>query len=62
MDVKRGTGFMWLEPEFLVRRALEDFDKGRAYSIPGAQYRTITTLTRLIPNRALQAYQSIGRR
>ena len=62
MDVKRGTGFMWLEPDFLVRRALEDFDKGRAYSIPGAQYRTITTLTRLIPNRALQAYQSIGRR
>jgi hypothetical protein len=53
---------MWLEPEFLVRRALEDFDKGRASSIPGAQYRTIATLTRLIPNRALQAYQSIGRR
>ena len=62
MDVRRGTGFMWLEPEFLVRRALEDFDKGRACSIPGAQYRTITALTRLIPNRALQAYQSIGRR
>jgi short-subunit dehydrogenase len=62
MDVRRGTGFLWLEPEFLVRRALADFEKGRAYSIPGAQYRTITTLTRLIPNRALQAYQSIGRR
>ncbi len=62
MDVTRGTGFMWLEPEFLVRRALADFDKGRAYSIPGAQYRTITALTRLVPNRALQAYQSIGRR
>jgi uncharacterized protein len=62
MDVTRGTGFMWLEPEFLVRRALADFDKGRAYSIPGAQYRTIAALTRLIPNRALQAYQSIGRR
>jgi short-subunit dehydrogenase len=62
MDVRRGTGFMWLEPDFLVRKALEDFEKGRAYSIPGAQYRTIATLTRLIPNRALQAYQSIGRR
>lgn len=62
MDVTRGTGFMWLEPEFLVRRALADFDKGRAYSVPGAQYRSIVALTRLIPNRALQAYQSIGRR
>jgi short-subunit dehydrogenase len=62
MDVTRGTGFMWLEPDFLVRKALEDFDKGRAYSIPGAQYKTIIALTRLIPNRALQAAQSIGRR
>ncbi len=62
MDVERGTGFMWLDVDFLVERALADFDRGRTYSIPGAQYRTIAALTRLIPARALQAYQSIGRR
>jgi short-subunit dehydrogenase len=62
MDVTRGSGFLWLDAGFLVRRALEDFDKGRVYSVPGVQYRTIVGLSRLVPNRVLQAYQSIGRR
>ncbi len=62
MQVKRGDGFMWLEPDFLVRKALEDFAKGRAYSIPGAQYKTIIALTKAIPNRALRLTQSMGRR
>jgi short-subunit dehydrogenase len=62
MQVKRGDGFMWLEPEFLVRKSLEDFEKGRAYSIPGAQYKTIIALTKAIPNRALRLTQSMGRR
>ena len=62
MKVTRGDGFMWLEPDFLVRKALEDYEKGRAYSIPGAQYKTIIALTKAIPNRALRLTQSIGRR
>ncbi|CAM3536636.1 SDR family NAD(P)-dependent oxidoreductase [Nocardioides zeicaulis] len=62
MQVRRGDGFMWLEPEFLVRRSLEDFEKGRAYSIPGAQYKTIIALTRAIPNRVLRLTQGMGRR
>ena len=62
MEVTRGTGFMWLEADFLVTKALSDFDKGRSLSIPGAQYRTIVGLTRLIPNKALQTLQSIGRK
>jgi short-subunit dehydrogenase len=62
MQVRRGDGFMWLEPDFLVRKALEDFARGRAYSIPGAQYKTIIALTKAIPNRALRLTQSMGRR
>lgn len=62
MQVKRGDGFMWLEPDFLVRKSLEDFEKGRAYSIPGAQYKTIIALTKAIPNRALRLTQNMGRR
>jgi uncharacterized protein len=62
MGVRRGTSFLWMEPEPLVRRALADFDKGRPFSIPGAQYKAIVALTRLIPSRALQGYQSMGRR
>jgi short-subunit dehydrogenase len=62
MQVKRGEGFMWLEADFLVRTSLEDFDKGRAYSIPGAQYKAVRLLTRAIPNRALRLTQNMGRR
>ncbi len=64
MDVGRDSapGFMWLDPDFLVTRALQDFDRGRSFSVPGAQYKAVVALTRLVPNRALQAYQSMGRR
>jgi len=62
MGVRRGTSFLWLEPEPLVARALADFDRGRTFSIPGAQYRVIVALTKMIPSRALQGYQSIGRK
>ena len=62
MEVKRGTGLMWLDVDFLVAKALDDFDKGHVYSIPGAQYKAIVGLTRVIPSRALQTLQSIGRR
>ena len=37
MGVKRGSGFLWLEADCLVREALADFDNGRAISIPGAR-------------------------
>ena len=53
--------FMWLDADALVRRALADFDRGRVLSVPGAQYRTITALSRAVPNRVLQRLQSLGR-
>lgn len=62
MQVRRGDGFMWLDADFLVRTSLEDFEKGRAYSIPGAQYKTIIALTKAVPNRVLRLTQSMGRR
>ena len=64
MDVSRGSapGFLWLDADVLVERALEDFDKGQAFSIPGAQYKAIAALARLVPQRALQRFQSMGRR
>jgi short-subunit dehydrogenase len=64
MDVDRGSApdFMWLDADKLVATALSDFDKGRTYSIPSAQYKAIATASRLIPNSVLQRFQSIGRR
>ena len=62
MDVARGTGPLWLDADALVARALSDFDKGRVFSIPSPQYKAIVALARLVPSRALQGLQSIGRK
>ena len=45
-----------------MRTALADFDKGKALSIPGRQYKAITTVTRVVPHRLLQRFQSLGRK
>ncbi len=62
MGVQRGNGFLWLEPDFLVREALADFDRGRVFSVPGRQYKAIRVATQVVPTRALQRLQSLGRR
>lgn len=53
--------FLWLEPDALVARALDDFDRGRVFSLPGSQYRVITTAARLVPSGLLQRLQQLGR-
>ena len=64
MDVGRGSApaFMWLDADDLVATALADFEKGRPLSVPGMQYKTITAAARLVPNRVLQRFQSLGRK
>ena len=64
MDVSRGSApdFMWLDADKLVATALKDFEKGKVFSIPSAQYKAITTAARVIPNGVLQRFQSIGRK
>jgi short-subunit dehydrogenase len=62
MGVRRGSGLLWMDAEFLVDKALADFEKGRVFSIPGAQYKTIVGLTRLVPARLSQRLQSLGRK
>lgn len=54
--------FMWLDADELVAQALKDHAKGRVYSVPGAQYKAITTVARIVPNGVLQRFQSLGRK
>ena len=64
MDVGRDSApaFLWLDVDELVATALDDFDKGRVYSVPSVRYKAITAVTRLVPNRLLQRFQSVGRK
>jgi hypothetical protein len=64
MDVDRGSApdFLWLDADRLVAEALADYEKGRTYSIPSLQYKAIATAARVVPNRLLQRFQSMGRK
>ncbi|WP_372729801.1 SDR family NAD(P)-dependent oxidoreductase [Nocardioides sp.] len=64
MEVGRDAApaFLWLDADDLVTEALDDFAQGRTISIPSARYKAITAATRLVPNRVLQRFQSMGRK
>jgi len=64
MGVSRGSApdWMWLDVDDLVREALADYDKGKVFSVPSAQYKVIVAGARAVPTRLLQRFQSLGRR
>jgi short-subunit dehydrogenase len=64
MDVGRDSApsFLWLDADFVVRRALADLDAGRVFSVPSARFRAIVGVARYVPFRMLQRFQSVGRR
>lgn len=64
MEVSRGSApdFMWLDADELVATALKDHAKGKAWSIPGPQYKVISTAARVVPTGLLKRFQSLGRR
>jgi short-subunit dehydrogenase len=64
MAVSQGSApdFMWLDADELVATALADHAKGRAFSVPGAQYKAITAVARAVPTAVLQRFQSLGRK
>lgn len=64
MGVGRGSApdFLWLDVDRLVREGLADYDKGKVLSIPSPQYKAIAALTRAVPSRILQRFQSLGRK
>jgi hypothetical protein len=49
MDTSGIPERMWLDADDVARTALQDLDRGRSLSVPGAQYKVIVAATRLIP-------------
>lgn len=45
----RVPGFMWLEPEAVVAKALHDARSGRVISVTGPQYEVLSTVTQYAP-------------
>jgi uncharacterized protein len=49
MDMSGIPDFMWLEADSVVRDALRDLRRGVTLSVPGAQYKTLVGLGKLVP-------------
>ncbi|MEQ6902693.1 SDR family oxidoreductase [Nocardioides sp. YIM 152588] len=59
---KSAPKVLWLEPDRLVREALEDFDRGRSMSIPSKRYKALVAVTRAVPRSVLVRMQGLGRK
>jgi uncharacterized protein len=49
MDVDHLPDWLWLDAPHVVRAALADFGRGRPVSVPGAQYKALSTVARYAP-------------
>jgi short-subunit dehydrogenase len=50
-----GPRFMWLDAHRLVADCLDDVARGRVVSVPGLQYKAVSTLLRVLPRPLVRA-------
>ena len=62
IDMESLPGPMWLTVDDVVAESLADVAKGKVVSIPGLQYKALTTAGRIIPRGLVRAFtKRIGR-
>jgi short-subunit dehydrogenase len=62
IDMTSLPSFMWLEVDHVIRESLADIARGKVVSIPGLQYKALTTAVRLMPrNLARTTTNRLGR-
>ena len=64
MDVgpDSAPSWLWLDADRLVRSALDDFDKGKAVSVPDVRYKAVVAVSKYVPTGVLSRFQSLGRK
>jgi short-subunit dehydrogenase len=62
LDMSRLPGLLWLDADDVVATALRDHRRGRAVSVPGAQYKTLAALTKIAPRGAVRRVGAAFRR
>ena len=61
IDMSFLPDWMWLDSPQLVAEALADFRRGKAVSIPGAQYKTLMTIARYGPRPLVRRASGVRR-
>lgn len=59
MDVDHLPDWMWLDAPDVVRAALGDFHRGKPVSVPGAQYKALSTLARYLPRPVVRRVSAV---
>ena len=62
VDPDSAPSWLWLDADRLVREALDDFDKGKAVSVPDVRYKAVVALARFVPAPVLSRFQGLGRK
>jgi short-subunit dehydrogenase len=60
-DAGRIPNWMWLDPDDVVREALDDLRAGRAVSIPSRRWRALVRGSRLVPDKVVARFATLGR-
>lgn len=55
LNMSRLPTFLWLDPNRLVSDCLDDVSRGRVISVPGAQYKAIVALLRVLPRSLVRS-------
>lgn len=55
LNMSRLPTFLWLDPHRLVSDCLDDVSRGRVISVPGAQYKAIVALLRVLPRSLVRS-------
>ncbi|TDH55902.1 SDR family oxidoreductase [Mycobacterium eburneum] len=59
IDMASMPSFLWLEVDDVVRESLADIARGKVISIPGVQYKAITTAGRMVPRTLVRAVNNV---
>jgi short-subunit dehydrogenase len=58
IDMSKTPGWLYVDADRLVHEALRDLRRGKVLSIPGAQYKAIVGLTKLLPRTVVRKMAS----
>lgn len=61
MDTSRVPGWMWLDADSLVTRAMRDLQAGKPISVPGRRYQLMSTVARIAPRSMVARIARMGR-